>query len=245
MSENPASPGWILTGEGSFFFSNWQRQRPSRLKLTAESWLSDRALPLLHLQWQFASLRKRGYAKFIPKSLFPIGVYGRGWSIFWRDSTYEFYNSTTRPNERCDIHSDHISTESDYWPGLLARPSISGFIHLEIIWRISVEKLLSDRQKMATMPIAGLHCQVDLVRGGGGWSTVFGFLIPDRLLLFYGKNKPELLWEAHFILKPAQSDSRTSGSIQGDSGFNFRQPTVPQLKNRSFEQEIGPIRSTS
>jgi hypothetical protein len=47
-----------------------------------------------------------------------------------------------------------------------------------------------------------------------------------------------LLWEAHFILNKRKVIPGPTDLFKGDSGFNFRQPTVPKLEEIDIRQEI-------
>jgi len=114
-----------------------------------------------------------------------------------------------------------------------------GIYTFEILEKSSVRKTCSQwspRNGAHWCRLLDFNCQIDISLGATVDSD------PDRLLLVFSREKisPNCLWEAPFICKQAQSDSRTGGSLsKGDSGFNFRQPTGPATgRNRTFDRKI-------
>jgi DNA polymerase-3 subunit alpha len=178
-----------------------------------------------------ASFAVESYQSLYLKAYFPLEFMVGVVNNFGGFYHTEFYIHELRMNG-ADIQAPHINA-SDYLTRITGKTVYLGFVHLKYLEKASVEKLLNDRQENGSY--SGL---LDFTARVGISLEQLLILIRIGCFRFTGKNKPELLWEAHFILNKRKVIPGPTDLFKGDSGFNFRQPTVPQLEEIDIRQEI-------
>ncbi|MFT7363455.1 MAG: DNA-directed DNA polymerase III PolC, partial [Algoriphagus sp.] len=214
----------------SFFGNCTKKGHPD--KLAAEVWYQIESFAgYSFAKGHSASFAVESYQSLYLKAYFPLEFMVGVVNNFGGFYHTEFYIHELRMNG-ADIQAPHIN-ESDYLTRITGKTVYLGFIHLKYLEKSSVEKILSDR--LENGPFAGL---VDFTARVGISLEQLLILIRIGCFRFMGKSKPELLWEAHFILNKRKVIPGPTDLFKGDSGFNFRQPTVPKLEEIDIRQEI-------
>ena len=203
----------------SFFGNCTKKGHPD--KLAAEVWYQIESFAgYSFAKGHSASFAVESYQSLYLKAYFPLEFMVGVVNNFGGFYHTEFYIHELRMNG-ADIQAPHIN-ESDYLTRITGKTVYLGFIHLKYLEKSSVEKILSDRCENG--PFAGL---VDFTARVGISLEQLLILIRIGCFRYTGKSKPELLWEAHFILNKRKVIPGPTDLFKGDSGFNFRQPTVP------------------
>jgi DNA polymerase-3 subunit alpha len=201
-------------------------------KLAAEVWFQIESFAgYSFAKGHSASFAVESYQSLYLKAYFPLEFMVGVVNNFGGFYHTEFYIHELRMNG-ADIQAPHINA-SDYLTRITGKTVYLGFVHLKYLEKASVEKLLNDRQENGSY--SGL---LDFTARVGISLEQLLILIRIGCFRFTGKNKPELLWEAHFILNKRKVIPGPTDLFKGDSGFNFRQPTVPQLEEIDIRQEI-------
>jgi DNA polymerase-3 subunit alpha len=201
-------------------------------KLAAEVWFQIESFAgYSFAKGHSASFAVESYQSLYLKAYFPLEFMVGVVNNFGGFYHTEFYIHELRMNG-ADIQAPHIN-ESDYLTRITGKTVYLGFVHLKYLEKASVEKLLNDRQENGSY--SGL---LDFTARAGISLEQLLILIRIGCFRFTGKSKPELLWEAHFILNKRKVIPGPTDLFKGDSGFNFRQPTVPQLEEIDIRQEI-------
>jgi len=213
------------------FFDNYTAKgHPD--KLAAEVWFQIESFAgYSFAKGHSASFAVESYQSLYLKAYFPLEFMVGVVNNFGGFYHTEFYIHELRMNG-ADIQAPHINA-SDYLTRITGKTVYLGFVHLKYLEKASVEKLLNDRQENGSY--SGL---LDFTARAGISLEQLLILIRIGCFRFTGKNKPQLLWEAHFILNKRKVIPGPTDLFKGDSGFNFRQPTVPQLEEIDIRQEI-------
>ncbi|MBN3520027.1 DNA polymerase III subunit alpha [Algoriphagus lutimaris] len=178
-----------------------------------------------------ASFAVESYQSLYLKAYFPLEFMVGVINNFGGFYHTEFYVHELRMNG-ADIQAPHIN-ESEYLTRIIGKTVYLGFIHLKYLEKASVEKILTERrQNRHFLGLADFCGRVEI--------SLEQLLILIRIncFRFTGKTKQELLWEAHFILNKRKAIPGPTDLFKQNSGFNFRQPAVPQLEEIDIRQEI-------
>lgn len=213
------------------FFSNCtEKGHPD--KLAAEVWYQIESFAgYSFAKGHSASFAVESYQSLYLKAYYPLEFMVGVVNNFGGFYHTEFYIHELRMNG-AEIQAPHIN-ESDYLTRITGKTVYLGFIHLKYLEKSSVERVLSERAENG--PFAGL---VDFTARVAISLEQLLILIRIGCFRYTGKTKQELLWEAHFILNKRKVIPGPTDLFKGDSGFNFRQPTVPQLEEIDIRQEI-------
>jgi DNA polymerase III alpha subunit len=213
-----------------FFVNCTEKGHPD--KLAAEVWYQIESFAgYSFAKGHSASFAVESYQSLYLKAYFPLEFMVGVVNNFGGFYHTEFYIHELRMNG-ADIQAPHIN-ESDYLTRITGKTVYLGFIHLKYLEKSSVEKILSERAENG--PFAGL---VDFTSRVGISLEQLLILIRIGCFRYTGKTKQELLWEAHFILNKRKVIPGPTDLFKSDSGFNFRQPTVPKLEEIDIRQEI-------
>lgn len=213
------------------FFGNC-KEKGHPDKLAAEVWYQIESFAgYSFAKGHSASFAVESYQSLYLKAYFPLEFMVGVVNNFGGFYHTEFYIHELRMNG-ADIQAPHIN-ESDYLTRITGKTVYLGFIHLKYLEKSSVEKILKDRHENG--PFAGL---VDFTSRAEISLEQLLILIRIGCFRYTGKTKQELLWEAHFILNKRKVIPGPTDLFKGASGFNFRQPTVPQLEEIDIRQEI-------
>lgn len=213
------------------FFSNC-REKGHSDKIAEEVWYQIESFAgYSFAKGHSASFAVESYQSLYLKAYFPLEFMVAVINNFGGFYHTEFYVHELRMNG-ADIQAPHIN-ESEYLTRITGQTVYLGFIHLKYLEKTSVEKILNERRQNGHFLGLGDFCgrvEISLEQ--------LLILIRINCFRFTGKTKQELLWEAHFILNKRKAIPGPTDLFKQNTGFHFRQPTVPQLEELDIRQEI-------
>jgi error-prone DNA polymerase len=130
------------------------------------------------------------------------------------------------------IHAPCIN-HSDYFTNIKGKDVYVGFVHIKSLEQQLAELIIEERARHGPY----LHLQDFIERTGAGREQL-NLLVNIGALRFTGKKKKQLLWEANFLQKKAQSPVPASKVLFTEKPMTF---TLPELTDHPLDDAYDQV----